>query len=118
MAGNRTGATAATGNEGQEQDAKEQDATQEQDAKRSAQGQQAAKLSGSPADVRRRKRAELAAQLREIDAADQADGVDQTPPDKVIHLSDGDTVEISGAVPTHHDNGNGLRRVLRFDPID
>jgi hypothetical protein len=93
------------------------DGDQAQDAKPSAQAQQAAELSGSAADVRRRKRAALAAELAEIDRADQAEGVN-TPPDKRLTLAGGEVVETSGAVPTHHFDSDGvLRRVLDFEPI-
>jgi hypothetical protein len=73
----------------------------------------------SAADRRARERTELAARLRELDAQDQAEGVNQTPPDKRLTLAGGDVVETSGAVPTHHydDDGN-LRRVVDFEPID
>jgi hypothetical protein len=77
---------------------------------------------GKPVDGRRereRERRELETRLAELQKADLADGGPAVPPTHVLTLTNGETHEISGVLPTHHyDNDGRLRRVLYVDEID
>lgn len=73
----------------------------------------------SPAERRKRERAEFQARLAQLDAEDQAEGTDAPEPTHRLTLSNGDQVDVAHGGPvTHHSTPDGVFRVVGCDPLN
>ena len=73
----------------------------------------------TPAQRRKRERAEFQARLNELDAQDQAEGTDVPEPTHRLTLSNGEQVDVAhGGMVTHHSTKDGVFRVLACDALN